>query len=233
MKKLIEIGTNKFIYKKDALEFYKRILNSYEFGEKLNSTDFENVFGLIEIHPEKEKKIGCGIEYFRIGKAKFNTKSFEIVRKDGSSEFLSYTKRINKPKDQSSKFRIACRQAIQNDLIKVKQKYFKDKSKKSKVKCQESGEYLTYEELNVDHRQPNTFSVIVDRFIEIKNLNVNDIELLQIEGGPNEIANENLKSEFREYHKEKANLRLVKRELNLSRAHQGRLGKTEKDLTIE
>lgn len=233
MKKPIEIGKNKFNYKKDALEFYKRILNSYEFGEKLNSTDFENIFGLIEIHPEKEEKIGCGIEYFRIGKATFNTKSFEIVRKDGTSEFLSYTKRINKPKDQFSRFRIACRQAIQKDLINVKQKYFKNKSKKSKVKCQETGEYLTYEELNVDHRQPNTFSVIVDRFIEIKNLNINEIELLQIEGGPNEIADEKLKAEFREYHKEKANLRLVKRELNLSRAHQGRLGKTIKDLTIE
>ena len=101
------------------------------------------------------------------------------------------------------------------------------------MKCQESGEYLAYEELNVDHRQPNTFSVIVDRFIEIKNLNIKEIELLQIEGGPNEIADEKLKAEFREYHKEKANLRLVKRELNLSRAHQGRLGKTIKDLTIE
>ncbi len=101
------------------------------------------------------------------------------------------------------------------------------------MKCQESGEYLTYEELNVDHRQPNTFSVIVDRFIEIKKLNVNEIELLQIEGGPNEIANKDLKTEFREYHKEKANLRLVKRELNLSRTYQGRLGKTIKDLTIE
>ena len=53
MKKPIEIGENKFTYKKDALDFYKRILNSYEFGETLNPTDFENVYGLIEIHPEK------------------------------------------------------------------------------------------------------------------------------------------------------------------------------------
>jgi len=233
MRKPIEIGGNKFTFKKDALEFYKKILNSYEFGEILNSSDFDNVFGLIEIHPQKKEKIGCGIEYFRVGKAKFKTKSFEIVRKDGSTEFLSYTKRINKPKDEFSRFRNACRQAIQNDLISVKQKYFKKNAIKSKVKCQESDEYLSYEELNVDHRQPNTFSVIVDRFIEIKNLNVNEIEYIQIEGGPNEIANENLKTEFREYHKEKANLRLVKRELNLSRAYQGRLAKTIKDLTIE
>lgn len=233
MKKPIEIAGNKFTFKKDALEFYKKILNSYEFGEILNSSDFDNVYGLIEIHPQKKEKIGCGIDHFRIGTAKFKTKSFEVVRKDGSTEFLSYTKRINKPKNEFSRFRYACRQAIQNDLITVKQKYFKENAINSKVKCQESGELLTYEDLNVDHRQPNTFSVIVDRFIEIKGLNVNEIEYLEIGGGPNEIADEDIKKEFREYHKGKANLRLVKRELNLSRAYQGRIGKTSKDLTIE
>ena len=56
--------------------------------------------------------------------------------------------------------------------------------------------------MNVDHRQPNTFSVIVDRFIEIKGLNVNEIEYLEIGGGPNEIADEDLKEEFREYQRQ-------------------------------
>lgn len=92
---------------------------------------------------------------------------------------------------------------------------------------------MTYEELSIDHRQPNTFSVIVDRFVEIKNLNINEIEYLQITGGSNEIANEHLKAEFREYHKEKAKLRIVKKELNLSRAYQGVIRKTAKDLTID
>lgn len=229
----IEIGENKFSSKKDALEFYKGILNSYEIGESLNSSDFDNLFCLLEIHPRKKEKIGCGIDHFRVGIAKFNTKSFELVRIDGTFEFLSYTKRINKPKDEFTNFRIACRQAIQTDLTNIKQDYFKQNSKKGKVKCQETGEFLSYEELNVDHRQPNTFSVIVDRFIEVKKLNLNEIEYLEINGGPNEIAKKSLQAEFREYHKEKANLRLVKKELNLSRAYQGRIGKTKKDLTIE
>ncbi len=233
MRTPIEIGENKFPSKKEALEFYKRILNSYEIGETLNSTDFDNLFSLLEIHPNKNEKIGCGIDHFRIGIAKFNTKSFELVRTDGSFEFLSYTKRINKPKDKFSKFRIACRQAIQTDLINLKQSYFKEKAKKGKVKCQETGDFSTYEELNIDHRQPNTFSVIVDRFKEIKNLDLEKIEYLQINGGPNELADKKLETEFRDYHKDKAILRLVKKELNLSRAYQARIGKTKKDLTIE
>lgn len=233
MSKPLNIGENKFSSKKDALEFYRIILNSYAKDEKLNSTDFDNVYALLEIHPRKIEKIGCGIEYFRVGLAKFNTKSFELVRKDGTTEFFSFTKRINKPKDSFLKFTDACRQSIQIDLRNVKQQYFADNSKKGKVKCQETGELLTYEQLNTDHRQPNTFSVIVDRFIEIKGLDINEIEYLQISGAPNEIADKSLEIEFREYHKEKANLRIVKKELNLSRAHQGRIRKTAKDLTIE
>ena len=49
----------------------------------------------------------------------------------------------------------------------------------------------------------------------------------------NELADKILKTEFRNYHKKKAILRLVKKELNLSRAYQARIGKTKRDLTIE
>lgn len=229
----VEIGDNKFKSKKEALEFFKRILNSYDVGETLSSTDFDNLFCLLEIHPNKNEKIGCGINYFRIGVAKFKTKSFELVRTDGTHEFFSYTNRINKSKDNFSNFRIACRQAVQKDLIKLKQTFFKEKSKNGKVQCQETGEFLKYEELNIDHRQPNTFSVIVDRFLEIKGIELNDIKYIQVNGGPNMLADKNLKAEFRNYHKEKAILRLVKKELNLSRAYQARIRKTKKDLIIE
>ncbi|TNJ45332.1 DCL family protein [Tamlana fucoidanivorans] len=233
MKTPIKIGESKFPSKKAALEFYKEILNSYEIGETLNTSDFDNLFCLLKIHSRKKEKIGCGIDHFCIGLAKFNTKSFELVRTDETSEFISYTKRINKPKNKFANFRAACRQAIQADLINVKQNYFRDHYKNGKVKCQETGKFLTYEELSVDHRQPNTFSVIVDRFIEIKKLDLEKIEYLQINGGPNELVKQKLKTEFRNYHKEKAILRIVKRELNLSKAHQARIEKTKMDLTIE
>jgi hypothetical protein len=54
------------------------------------------------------------------------------------------------------------------------------------VKCQESKELEKYEELNVDHRQPNTFSVIVDRFVELNRLDIEKIENIQIDGGRND-----------------------------------------------
>ena len=64
------------------------------------------------------------------------------------------------------------------------------------VKCQETGKLAKFEELNVDHRQPNTYSVIVDRFLELHEIDLEKIEYLQIDGAPNELKDGNIKQEF-------------------------------------
>lgn len=232
-KKAIEIGDKEFATKKDALNHFKTILNSHAFGETLCKNDLIDILELLETHPQVKEKIGVGIETVRIAKLKYNTKSFELVRFDGSTEYFSYTKRINAPRTVFTKFSEACRQTIQEDLRNVKLAYFNRFSKKGQVKCQETGELSKYEELSVDHRQPNTFSVIVDRFIELKNINLNEVEYVQIDGGPNELADEKLKEEFWRYHKGKANLRLVRKNLNLGRSFQARVGRQKKDLKVD
>ena len=232
MRKKIELGENEFATKKDALNHFKTILNSYEFGENLNKKDLNDILSLLETHPKVKEKIGVGIENVRISKLKYNTKSFELIRKDGSTEYFSYTKRINAPKTNFTKFREACRQTIQEDLRNVKLSYFDKFSVKGQVKCQESGELAKYEDLNVDHRQPNTFSVIVDRFVELNNLELENIEYLQIDGGPNELKDDKLKQNFRKYHQAKANLRIVNKSLNLGRSFQARVKRQKKDLII-
>lgn len=233
MRKPIKIGETIFQSKKSALEYYKRILNSYDFGEELDKLDSADVLNLLELHPHIKEKVGVGIKKIRIGKAKYNTKSFELVRIDDSTTLFSYTKRINSPKSDFTKFTEACREAIQEDLIAVKQDYFDKFYKKGRVKCQEMGELLKWEDLSLDHRQPNTFSVIVDRFIEVKNIDLKDIKYISVMGGPNQLADENLKNEFIQYHKDKANLRIVSKSLNLGRSYQARIKRQNKDLRIK
>jgi len=233
MKHKVSVGGKSFESKADALAYFKAILNSYEFGERLKEFDFNDVISLIESHPKREKKMGAGIKEVRVVKSKYNSKCFELVRVDGTAELPSYTKRINSPPTPFSIFLNACRQAIQEDLRNVKLVYFQKHSKKGAVKCQETGKYLKWEELSIDHRQPNTFSIIVDRFIEIHNLDVNQIQILEIEGGPNELADSEMKEKFREYHKKKANLRIVSKRANLGRSHQAKIIRQKKDLVIE
>lgn len=233
MRKTFKIGEIEFATKKDALTHYKIILNAYDFGEELTKNDFVDLMVLLETHPRVKEKIGVGIDKVRIAKVQYNTKSFELVRIDGSTEFFSYTKRINAPKTNFTKFREACRQAIQDDLRSVKLDYFDKNSKKGQVKCQESNELAKYEELNVDHRQPNTFSVIVDRFIELNNLDIEKVEYIQVDGGPNELKDDRLKQDFRKYHQDKATLRIVKTNLNFGRSFQARVNRQKKDLKIK
>lgn len=233
MKKQIVVGDKKFKYKKDALGYFKAILNSYDYGEILNEDDKNDVFELLKLHPNFEKKNENGIQGFKVDKVRFNTKCFHIIKNDLSLEVFSYTKCINGNQSSTTKFSRTCREIIQNDLREVKQKYFSQNSVKGQVKCQETGELCFWEELVIDHRQPNTFSVIVDRFIEMNRLNILKIEYVEKIDAVYEFKDFLLTEKFREYHKQKANLRIVKKGKNSGRAYQARVKRQKKDLRIE
>ena len=222
-----------FKYKKDALLHFKSILNSYDFGEVLKKEDNEEVTALLLENGTRKDKIGCGIKEIKIGKVQFGTKCFQIIRTDLTIENFSYVYCINGDLKPFTKFSNACRNAIHKDLQNVKQNFFDQNSVKGKVKCQETGILSSWTELNVDHRQPNTLSVIIDRFIEIQKIDLKNIEYVTDEVNKTLLADKDLEVKFREYHIEKANLRIVRKEKNLGRSHQGRVKNQKKDLRIE
>ncbi|MCB0482201.1 MAG: DCL family protein [Flavobacteriales bacterium] len=229
----MKIGHKDFKYKKDALNYYKEILNSYKPSEIVTESDLKDLVELIEIRPDKNEKIGCGIETIQVIEVRYKTKCFELIRKDGSKEVFSYRNCINGKSKPTAKFSKTCRETINEDLRNVKLAYFKKFSSKGQVKCQETGELCKWEELNVDHRQPNTFSVIVDRFIEVFRIDINAVEYIEVMDGVYSFAQKELADKFRNYHKDKANLRLVSKGNNLGRSHQARINRQQKDLTID
>ncbi len=233
MKKKIQIGALTFNYKKDALLHFKNILNSYKFGEILNSADYEDVLSLLKTHKKAKEKIGSGVKEFKVDEIRYKTKCFYIIRNDSTSDIFSYTKCINGNSSAITKFSKTCRDLIGNDLRSVKLSYFKGRSKKGKIKCQETGELSFWEELNVDHRQPNTFSVIVDRFIEINQIDLSAVEYIEIVDSVYTFKDISLSEKFQEYHKLKANLRLVRKDRNLGRSHQAKIKRQKRDLVIE
>ncbi len=233
MKTPIIIGNKIFKYKKDALLYFKTKLNSYDFGETLNKDDTADVIALLLENETRKDKIGSGIKEIKIGKVQFGTKCFQITKNDLTLENFSYVYSINGGRKPFTKFSHACRNAIHKDLHNVKQKYFDQNSIKGKVKCQETGMLSFWEELNVDHRQPNTLSIIIDRFIELYSVNLKNIEYDSDKDNKTVLVDKDLESRFRDYHMEKANLRIVRKEQNLGRSHQGRVQKQKKDLRIE
>lgn len=245
---MIKIGNKEFKFKKDALNYYKEILNSYDFGEILSDEHYNDIIDLLNYditytdnHPDFEDKETDTdenddyiIENVRIGKVQFNTKCFELLYKNGETDYISYRLRITKPKENLyDDFRQAARNAIHNDIRSVKQEYFDNYSKKGIVPCQETGVKSNWSELVVDHRQPNTFSVIVDRFIELNKIDLKKVEYITDENNFYLFKDKELSENFKNYHKEKAVLRIVRKECNSSREHQGRIKEQKKDLKIK
>jgi hypothetical protein len=233
MRKPIQIGECTFKTKSEAIEFYKDILNSYQKGEELNNSDFESVFNLIKNHPESDRKIGCGIEKIVVENGGYNYNCFHLVRQDSSKEDFSYRKCITGEPNKFSMFSQACRKAVENDLKNIKQRYFRDNSTNGLVKCQDTAELINFENSHVDHRQPNTFSVIVDRFVELNRIELSKVEYDKIENYGHHLKDKELEKQFRDYHAEKANLRVVNKQRNLSRSYQARINRQQKDLKIE
>ncbi len=260
MRKPIKIGQKEYKFKKDAITHYRTILNSYDFGQSLNDSDYDDLINLLdydyfnylaeletternageeidnetEINKNEVDESELTIIDIKIAKVQFNTKCFEVFYSDKSSEYISYLMMINNSKYTTEKlFYVACRNSIHNDIQSVKQKYFDQNSVKGHVKCQETGTLSKWTELAVDHRQPNTFSVIVDRFKEVNRIELDKIEFATNDQNHIIFKDESWSEQFRKYHKEKASLRIVRTECNSSRTGLARLKRTSKDLTIQ
>lgn len=256
-----KIGQHEYKFKKDAIAHYKFILNAYDFGQSLNDADFDDLIDLLDYdylnelaeNENSEQKIkdesdhenniikndeaGEGdleIVDIKITRVQFNTKCFEVYYNNNTSEYISYLMIINNRKyNPENLFYTACRNSIHGDIRSVKQEYFDNNSVKGQVKCQETGELSKWSDLVVDHRQPNTFSIIVDRFKEVNRIDLDAVEFTSNEQNHIVFKDDNLTQEFKNYHKEKANLRIVRKECNSSRTGMARIKKTSKDLIIK
>ncbi len=259
MRNPLPIGQKEYKFKKDALAYYQQILNSYSFGQSLSTLDLDDLVDLInydsditktnnnihdylddvvtnvvensEVVEKAEEEVF--IEDIKVSRVQYDTKCFEVFLSDKTSWCLSYILMINNTHYPPEKlFQKACRNTIASDLRSVKQEYFNKNSIKGQVKCQETGILSRWEELVVDHRQPNTFSMIVERFKEAKNIDLDSVDYQTDDQNLLQFYEPELADNFRTYHKEKSSLRIVRKECNSSRSGMARVKRSSKDLLI-
>ena len=83
MKKPLVIGERLFKYKKDALLYYKNILNSYEFNESLSDEHYEDLINLYNIeHNEKPEEEVIDRRYFPFERNHFGTEIDVFSKKE-------------------------------------------------------------------------------------------------------------------------------------------------------
>jgi hypothetical protein len=233
-KKSIIIGSRHFEYQKDAIEYYRKVLERYGIGDSLIDEDFDEVYELLRNHPDAVGKIGGGVEDIFVSGDGYGKQCFHVRRAGGSTENFSLHKSVKGEPSDFTKFCSACRKEVEEEMRKVRDDYFSKTNgdRKQTAKCQATGEPITYEDAQVDHRQPNTFSVIVDRFIEINQLDLASIQYDTSEQYGRLLCDRQLAEKFRQYHRAKATLRVVARDVNLRRSHMARVQRQKKDITL-
>lgn len=87
--KPINLGSMHFNKRGDAVAYLKDMLRRYDLGDRVSIEDSVILRAALEHHPSSAVKIGCGVSYFSVRSADFNTKCFWVNRTDGTAEKFS------------------------------------------------------------------------------------------------------------------------------------------------
>lgn len=238
----MKIGELNFNTKKAAIEFYRNILNKYDANTSVDDEDFSYLIDLLNYNSDKnetaaneENKVedednglleeidDIYVDYHPVYK---KVKCFYAVF--GEEEWLfSYLLAINGGLSDDKKFYISCRNAVKEILRNFKIEIFRNKP----VKCAITKNTLDWENCQVDHKAPMTFSVIVKTFLKSNNIEASDIDL-SYEGSIWHFSDKQFETEFVEYHNKVALLRIISSEENQKLASKARIKPTKNDFTV-
>jgi len=87
--KPIQLGALQFTRRGDAATYLRNMLNRYDVGDKVTSSDSATLLAAIALHRDATALTGSGIGSFSVRSAEYGTKSFWLNRTDGSTETLS------------------------------------------------------------------------------------------------------------------------------------------------
>lgn len=92
MAKPHTIGLHTFDTQAAAVAFIQEVLYRHPLLEPITSDDHAFLLELLKKHPRAAEKIGAGVNYFTVEKAKGGTQCFYITRIDGSRSEFSFMK---------------------------------------------------------------------------------------------------------------------------------------------
>lgn len=205
MTKQINIGDIKFNTQKSAINFFKKILNTGGIGRILDEEETNQLTSLLNLHPKRSEKIGAGIESIGITESSHGTRCFVINRTDGTSIDFSYLKCIKGDHKPFTEFSNACRQAVQARLHEWKVSQFDS----TKAKCENTNEYILWNQAHVKHKPPMTFNTIVNKFLIHKNIDLSTIEYDRESAEGVQFKNQQIADDFDKFHEERAVLKFV------------------------
>ena len=215
MAKPVQVGSESFKTKGEAKERARTILKETAMGEFVADEHLPFMSSLFWMHPDAlEKAEGEDFPRFLVGGNGFGYRCFYVVRDDGSMTDFSFNICIDGKRSKEQDFKIACRHVIGDDIKKAK----KIALAAQMGLCAVSGEPCTIKDSHLDHAEPWTFQKIMEHFIFVHGIDVGAVEYVSgtITGTLTKFLDDKLAQTFRDFHNERAVLRVVTKHVNLS-----------------
>lgn len=232
----MKIGALEFHSKGAAIEHFKAMLYRHPLGQAVPEPDATELSWLLGRHHDYEQKQGVGIACFMPHKTPvWGTVGFKIVRVDGSETDFSYRTCLDGQKTPLASVVGAMRQEVSEDIRRAKREWFAaHRDADYFVPCALTGRRVGWEEAHADHAPPFPFRTLAVAFIKARGIEPS-WEMLQ-PAADNQyvplLADRVLAEEWKAYHHELAVIRIVAKGANLSRSHESRVKKRDRQLQL-
>lgn len=206
--------------KREARDYIRKVLSRYGLYEPFDDQTFDFILrDVLSYHPRKEQKMGTGVSSLYLERNKWGTNQIVVVRTDGSSEHVSWLKCVDnryatglaRPERLGS-IDDALREAVSADIW-----IFRDSqpTRNGRYWCVDTRSWEA--KTHVDHKDPS-FCEIVEMFLSERKLNLEDIEVVPLEGGGHKMKSQVLADEWRKFHNAHAILQILSAHGNLSKS---------------
>ncbi|MFE6841107.1 DUF3223 domain-containing protein [Streptomyces sp. NPDC057686] len=207
------INGEHFRTQKALRERIQGIMNSYRYDEVVGEADEEFLRDLITLHPDYEEKAGVGVGGFVVVRTEWNNRGLMLVRIDGSDIDISWQDCL-KATPHARQVDGCLRRAVKPQVLAVLTEAFAH----GPVVCGITGDSIASpREADVDHYLPE-FKELASSFIqEHGGLEAFVIAPDKAAGfSVAELENAALVTDWQDYHRKHANLRIVTKHANRS-----------------
>jgi hypothetical protein len=169
------------------------------------------------MHPEAREKIGVGIDRMFIDSDGHGSRCFWVRRTDGTTTGWSYRKCVAHPNHHMRVTRVF------RWLVIDQTQAFRDEAfeTRERVPCAISQKLVVKDEAQVDHRPPDTFAELTQRFLKERGLSEDDLAVVPVPHDAffDTFGNEGLAEAWQEFHEEHAVLQITDGAANLRQGH--------------
>jgi hypothetical protein len=214
MTNAVVIGGRSFGSKAAAEAHIRELLDRWKGHATIKGDDADFVNALLAAHPQRGVIADCGIKHVRVQEIDNGYLRFLAVRVDGSVRDFSWRHCIS-PKSQRAAVMSVCRSIVDPQIAAFRGEFW---SVRTAAHCPVANTEMTISTSDVDHAPPNTFAILVEKWLAVMR---SGFELIEIEhqsgyGQRSRFVETWLEPDWAEYHEWNARLRVVSRLANRS-----------------